>query len=96
MEESGWKNIHSEVFRFPPNKNLFCALVGSGYQVPFLCPVHTHSLAKHLDRNRLVNSATVVRLDYSWVAVPWACHMHDVIQACCNKILGVCAFAQSS
>ncbi|BDA41200.1 Transmembrane 9 superfamily member 3 [Coccomyxa sp. Obi] len=33
LEESGWKNIHSEVFRFPPNKNLFCALIGSGYQL---------------------------------------------------------------
>ena len=32
-EESGWKNIHGEVFRFPPNKNLFCAFVGSGFQV---------------------------------------------------------------
>ena len=38
MEESGWKNIHSEVFRFPPNKNLFCALVGSGYQVHYTFP----------------------------------------------------------
>ena len=34
-EESGWKNIHGEVFRFPPNKNLFCAFVGSGFQVSF-------------------------------------------------------------
>ena len=32
-EESGWKNIHGEVFRFPPSKNLFCAFVGSGFQV---------------------------------------------------------------
>ncbi|CAL5227062.1 g9965 [Coccomyxa viridis] len=32
-EESGWKNIHGEVFRFPPNKNLFCAFVGSGFQL---------------------------------------------------------------
>ncbi len=38
-EESGWKNIHGEVFRFPPNKNLFCAFVGSGFQVApsFFC-----------------------------------------------------------
>ena len=36
-EESGWKNIHGEVFRFPPNKNLFCAFVGSGFQVSLSC-----------------------------------------------------------
>lgn len=34
-EDSGWKNIHGEVFRFPPNKNLFCAFVGSGFQVSY-------------------------------------------------------------
>ena len=37
-EESGWKNIHGEVFRFPPNKNLFCAFVGSGFQVSSQLP----------------------------------------------------------
>ena len=38
-EESGWKNIHGEVFRFPPNKNLFCAFVGSGFQVSTQHPI---------------------------------------------------------
>ena len=32
-EESGWKYIHGDVFRFPPHKNLFCAFVGTGTQV---------------------------------------------------------------
>ncbi|KAL6062820.1 Transmembrane 9 superfamily member [Balamuthia mandrillaris] len=34
-EDYGWKLIHGDVFRFPPNKNLFCACVGVGAQ--FLC-----------------------------------------------------------
>jgi len=36
QEESGWKNIHGDVFRFPPSKTLFCAFVGSGTQLFFL------------------------------------------------------------
>lgn len=32
-EESGWKYVHGDVFRFPPHKNLFCAFVGTGTQV---------------------------------------------------------------
>lgn len=35
-EESGWKYIHGDVFRFPPFKNLFCAFVGTGTQVFYL------------------------------------------------------------
>lgn len=34
-EESGWKYIHGDVFRFPPNKSLFCSFVGTGTQVRF-------------------------------------------------------------
>jgi hypothetical protein len=32
-EESGWKYIHADVFRFPPNSSLFAACVGTGTQV---------------------------------------------------------------
>ncbi len=32
-EESGWKYIHGDVFRFPPGKSVFCAFVGTGTQV---------------------------------------------------------------
>ncbi|GAB4814909.1 hypothetical protein N2152v2_001955 [Parachlorella kessleri] len=32
-EESGWKFVHGDVFRFPPNRSLFCALLGSGMQL---------------------------------------------------------------
>jgi len=34
-EESGWKLIHGDVFRFPSNINLFSAVIGSGLQVRF-------------------------------------------------------------
>ena len=36
-DETGWKYIHGDVFRFPPHKNLFCAFVGSGAQVEDRC-----------------------------------------------------------
>eukprot|EP00197_Chlamydomonas_leiostraca_P002553 CAMPEP_0202857270 /NCGR_PEP_ID=MMETSP1391-20130828/278_1 /ASSEMBLY_ACC=CAM_ASM_000867 /TAXON_ID=1034604 /ORGANISM="Chlamydomonas leiostraca, Strain SAG 11-49" /LENGTH=606 /DNA_ID=CAMNT_0049536053 /DNA_START=73 /DNA_END=1893 /DNA_ORIENTATION=+ len=35
-EESGWKYVHGDVFRFPTNKNLFCAFVGTGTQIFYL------------------------------------------------------------
>ena len=28
QEENGWKIIHTDVFRYPPQKNLFCAILG--------------------------------------------------------------------
>lgn len=36
-EETGWKYIHGDVFRFPPHKNVFCAFVGTGAQVILCC-----------------------------------------------------------
>ncbi|GMH35994.1 hypothetical protein BSKO_03862 [Bryopsis sp. KO-2023] len=35
-EESGWKYVHGDVFRFPQQKMLFCAFVGTGSQLFFL------------------------------------------------------------
>ncbi|PSC72630.1 phagocytic receptor 1b [Micractinium conductrix] len=32
-EETGWKLVHGDVFRFPPHLNLFCAVVGTGTQI---------------------------------------------------------------
>lgn len=32
-EESGWKLIHGDVFRFPSNPSLFCAFYGAGMQL---------------------------------------------------------------
>ena len=33
MEDAGWKLIARDVFRFPPHRNTFAALVGNGYQL---------------------------------------------------------------
>eukprot|EP00741_Cyanophora_paradoxa_P001117 tig00000459_g1077.t1 len=33
IEETGWKLIHGDVFRFPPHKSLFAALLGAGTQI---------------------------------------------------------------
>eukprot|EP00873_Tetraselmis_striata_P026587 jgi/Tetstr1/446851/TSEL_034329.t1 len=33
VEETGWKYIHGDVFRFPAMPNLFCAIIGCGTQV---------------------------------------------------------------
>ncbi|XP_064652360.1 transmembrane 9 superfamily member 1-like [Lineus longissimus] len=32
QDENGWKIIHTDVFRFPPQKSLFCAILGCGSQ----------------------------------------------------------------
>lgn len=32
-EETGWKYIHGDVFRFPPQLSLFSACVGTGTQI---------------------------------------------------------------
>eukprot|EP00271_Cylindrocystis_brebissonii_P004204 TRINITY_DN157_c0_g4_i1.p1 TRINITY_DN157_c0_g4~~TRINITY_DN157_c0_g4_i1.p1 ORF type:complete len:623 (-),score=109.05 TRINITY_DN157_c0_g4_i1:707-2470(-) len=36
QEETGWKYIHGDVFRFPKGKSFFCAVLGSGTQLLFL------------------------------------------------------------
>lgn len=33
QEETGWKYIHGDVFRYPPFKSLFCAVLGTGTQL---------------------------------------------------------------
>jgi transmembrane 9 superfamily protein 3 len=35
VDETGWKQIHGDVFRAPKNLPLFAAVIGSGYQVYF-------------------------------------------------------------
>jgi hypothetical protein len=32
-DETGWKHLHGDVFRFPPNPSLFAAFVGAGTQL---------------------------------------------------------------
>mmetsp|Transcript_19511 Transcript_19511/g.54326 ORF Transcript_19511/g.54326 Transcript_19511/m.54326 type:complete len:583 (-) Transcript_19511:43-1791(-) len=36
-EESGWKLIHGDVFRYPQNKEVFCAILGNGVQLLCMC-----------------------------------------------------------
>lgn len=33
QEETGWKYLHADVFRFPPQSNLFSAMLGVGAQI---------------------------------------------------------------
>ncbi|KAH7405226.1 hypothetical protein KP509_15G061600 [Ceratopteris richardii] len=44
FDESGWKYIHGDVFRFPPFKSLFCAVLGSGTQL-FMLSIFIFMLA---------------------------------------------------
>ena len=39
-EESGWKLIHGDVFRFPEQPMLFCSAVGTGNQLVILSLIH--------------------------------------------------------
>lgn len=36
-DDNGWKIIHADVFRFPPYKSLFCAVLGVGTQLLCIC-----------------------------------------------------------
>jgi transmembrane 9 superfamily protein 3 len=36
-DDSGWKQIHGDVFRSPPQISLLCAVVGNGIQLALLC-----------------------------------------------------------
>jgi hypothetical protein len=33
LDESGWKYVHADVFRFPPNRGLLAAMIGTGTQL---------------------------------------------------------------
>ena len=35
-EETGWKFVHADVFRFPEHPNFFAAVIGSGTQMTFM------------------------------------------------------------
>lgn len=36
IEETGWKLVHGDVFRPPPNSRLFAAVIGNGIQIFFM------------------------------------------------------------
>eukprot|EP00743_Colponemidia_sp_Colp-15_P002200 GILK01002386.1.p1 GENE.GILK01002386.1~~GILK01002386.1.p1 ORF type:complete len:577 (-),score=89.61 GILK01002386.1:135-1865(-) len=35
-DETGWKLLHGDVFRYPPHKSLFCSILGAGSQLVVL------------------------------------------------------------
>lgn len=37
IDESGWKQVHGDVFRAPPQLSMLSALIGTGHQLVFLC-----------------------------------------------------------
>lgn len=52
-EESGWKLIHGDVFRFPQYPLLFCSAVGTGNQLMIVTVCHlTLALLKIISTNR--------------------------------------------
>lgn len=36
-DEYGWKQVHGDVFRTPEHLTAFSALIGTGYQLAFVC-----------------------------------------------------------
>eukprot|EP01068_Selenidium_serpulae_P012168 Selendium_serpulae@DN5778_c0_g1_i3.p1 len=55
-EESGWKLLHADVFRPPPHRMWFCALIGSGAHLFFVVVacVLTGSVTPYLERGALL------------------------------------------
>merc|ERR1711988_991259 len=39
LDESGWKQVHGDVFRPPEHLGLFCALVGTGSQLAVMVAI---------------------------------------------------------
>ena len=37
QDDNGWKIIHTDVFRFPQAKNLFCAILGRSLTLTDTC-----------------------------------------------------------
>lgn len=49
-EDNGWKIIHTDVFRFPPAKTVFCAILGQYITISvsgYLCPASQFILVGH-------------------------------------------------
>lgn len=65
QEESGWKYLHGDVFRFPRPLSLFCAMMGTGTQflviAIFIFCLAAFNIFYPYNRGAL-QTATVVRL----------------------------------
>jgi len=63
VDESGWKQVHSDVFRAPPYLALYSALIGTGYQIITLgfCLISITIIATVYDeRGMMMNSIVVL------------------------------------
>lgn len=63
LDESGWKQIHGDVFRPPSHLPLFCALVGTGAHLASMVVVMilwAAATTLYMDRGRIVVSFIVV------------------------------------
>ncbi|CUG93857.1 endomembrane protein 70, putative [Bodo saltans] len=62
VEETGWKRLHADVFRFPPMKALFASIVGCGTQVMliFVCMLTLAVVGVFYPHGRGTMYATVI------------------------------------
>eukprot|EP00923_Selenidium_pygospionis_P003625 GHVN01005750.1.p1 GENE.GHVN01005750.1~~GHVN01005750.1.p1 ORF type:complete len:601 (-),score=59.76 GHVN01005750.1:139-1920(-) len=69
-EESGWKLLHADVFRPPPHRMWFCALIGSGAHLFFVvvCIVLIGAVTPYLERGALLTSGIFGYLLTSFIA----------------------------
>ena len=82
-EETGWKYIHGDVFRFPPQKSLFSACVGTGTQILVMAMaifmLSLIGLFYPYNRGSLLSacvvspSAILVEMRQHWKAVVFIC-----------------------
>lgn len=62
-EDQGWKNLHTDVFRFPAYKSLLCAFLGNGVQFLTLSTVlilMALSGAFHVHHHGSMNTAGIM------------------------------------
>ena len=62
IEESGWKRLHADVFRFPKYRALFCSIVGCGVQIMliFVCMLTLAVIGVFYPHGRGTMYATVI------------------------------------
>ena len=63
LDESGWKQVHGDVFRPPQHLSLFCALVGSGSQLAcmvFIMILFATATTLYMGRGGIIISFLVV------------------------------------
>lgn len=62
LDESGWKQVHGDVFRAPPALGLFCSLVGTGSQLAtmtFLMIIFATATTLYMGRGAIIVSFIV-------------------------------------